>query len=128
MTQDTRQSDHYGFLSRIIARSSSTALRRPHRTHNRQGSFIEQTPEQSPVDVDRSLKPSNGSEGVNIKRATRTRKTISLVASLFLFISFIFLILVLIGNTHIKPVLADVWFIRLDLSNVVPLAVPNAVL
>src|SRR5271165_3056110 len=110
MTQNTPQSDHHGFLSRIIARSSSTALRRPHRKHNKQTSSVEQTPtKQSPVDVDQSLKLNSGGEGVNIKRATRTRKITSLVASFFLFISFIFLILVLIGNTHIRPVLTDVW-------------------
>ena len=129
MTQDILQSDRYGFLSRIISGSSSTTLRRPHRKRNGQASFVGQTPtEQSPIDVDQSLKPSNGGDSVNVKRATRTRKITSLVASFFFFISFIFLILVLIGNTHIKPVLTDVWFIRLDLSNVVPRTVPNAVL
>lgn len=60
-----------------------------------------------------------------LKRATRTRKLFALSTSFFLFVSLIFLILVEIANLYNKPILRDWYFIRLDLSNVVPSSVPN---
>lgn len=33
---------------------------------------------------------------------------------------------VLIGNTYPKAVLSDIYFFRLDLSDIIPLSVPNA--
>jgi hypothetical protein len=60
-----------------------------------------------------------------IKRATRTRKTWALITSFFLFVALIFLILVEIGGTFNKKIIKDWYFIRLDLSNVVPSSVPN---
>ncbi|KAI9727145.1 MAG: hypothetical protein M1828_007346 [Chrysothrix sp. TS-e1954] len=61
-----------------------------------------------------------------VKRATRTRRIWSILSSLLLFISLIFIIMVEIGNIKDKPVLRDIWFINLNLSNVVPESVPNA--
>lgn len=63
-----------------------------------------------------------------LHRATRTRKTFALVTSFFLLITVVFLILVEIGDTAIEPVLTSIWFIRLDLSSIVPASVPDAVL
>lgn len=60
-----------------------------------------------------------------LKRATRTRKTWALLTSFFLFIAVIFLILLQISGTYNKTLLRDWYFIRLDLSNVVPSSVPN---
>jgi len=60
-----------------------------------------------------------------IKRATRTRKTWALLTSFFLFITVIFLILVNIAGVRNKPVIRDWYFIKLDLSNIVPASVPN---
>jgi hypothetical protein len=60
-----------------------------------------------------------------LKRATRTRKTWVLLTSFFLFVALIFLILVEISNIKNKSVINDWYFIRLDLSNVVPSSVPN---
>jgi hypothetical protein len=60
-----------------------------------------------------------------IKRATRTRKTWALITSFFLFVALIFLILVEIGGISNKKIIKDWYFIRLDLSNVVPSSVPN---
>ncbi|KAF1926028.1 uncharacterized protein M421DRAFT_94171 [Didymella exigua CBS 183.55] len=60
-----------------------------------------------------------------LKRATRTRKTWALTTSFFLFIAVIFLILLQISGTYNKHLLRDWYFIRLDLSNVVPSSVPN---
>jgi hypothetical protein len=47
--------------------------------------------------------------------------------SLLYLIASIFLVLVLIGNVANKPVLRDVYFLKLDLSNIIPLSVPNSV-
>lgn len=63
-----------------------------------------------------------------VKRATRTRLIFALLTSFFLLITVIFLILVEIGDTYIQPVLTSIWFIKLDLSNIVPASVPDAVL
>jgi hypothetical protein len=60
-----------------------------------------------------------------IKRATRTRKTWALTTSFFLFVALIFLILVEIAGIYNKSIIKNWYFIRLDLSNVVPSSVPN---
>lgn len=62
-----------------------------------------------------------------IKAATRTRLIFSLLTSALFFIALIFLILVEIGNTRgNKPVLGSIYFMKLDLSHIIPLSVPNA--
>jgi hypothetical protein len=48
--------------------------------------------------------------------------------SLLYIIAWIFLVLVVIGNVANKPVLRSTYFLYLDLSNIIPLSVPNAVL
>jgi hypothetical protein len=48
--------------------------------------------------------------------------------SLLYLIAWIFLVLVVIGNVANKPVLRSTYFLYLDLSNIIPLSVPNAVL
>ncbi|OCK93943.1 uncharacterized protein K441DRAFT_677805 [Cenococcum geophilum 1.58] len=63
-----------------------------------------------------------------IHRATHTRKTFAILTSLFLFISVIFLILVEIGGTYNKSVIRNFYFIKLDLSHIVPASVPNSIL
>lgn len=63
-----------------------------------------------------------------IKRATRPRMSWALLTSLLLLISLVFLILVEIGNIEVNPILNKIYFIRLDLSDIIPVSVPNAVL
>ena len=63
-----------------------------------------------------------------IKRATRTRLIWALLTSLLLLISLVFLILVEIGDTDISPIRNKIHFINLDLSNIIPVRVPQAVL
>ncbi|KZM25051.1 uncharacterized protein EKO05_0007567 [Ascochyta rabiei] len=60
-----------------------------------------------------------------LKRATRTRKTWALLTSFFLFVAGIFLILLDISGTYNKHSLRDWYFIRIDLSDIVPSSVPN---
>lgn len=57
---------------------------------------------------------------VNLKRATKTRKHATFIASFFFFISVVFLILTLIGNINNKPVIRSTYFFRLDLTNIIP--------
>lgn len=50
------------------------------------------------------------------------------VRALLYLIAWIFVVLVGIGNVANKPVLRSTYFLYLDLSNIIPLSVPNAVL
>lgn len=63
-----------------------------------------------------------------IKRATRTRKCWALLTALLLLISLAFLILVEIGSVRVNPILNKIYFIKLDLADIIPVSVPNAVL
>lgn len=60
-----------------------------------------------------------------LKRATRTRKVFSLLTSFFLFITVLFLILVEIGGTSNESVIRNWYFLRIDLSHIIPASVPN---
>ncbi|KAI7369990.1 integral membrane protein-like protein [Hortaea werneckii] len=61
-----------------------------------------------------------------IKRATRPRFLWALLASFLLLISVVFLILVEVGDTAVGNVRSQIYFIRLNLANVVPLSYPDA--
>ncbi|KAK3684905.1 SUR7/PalI family-domain-containing protein [Podospora appendiculata] len=61
-----------------------------------------------------------------IKRATRLRRGFAISASCSYLISFVFLILILIGNTYNKPVLNDIYFFKLNLADIIPTSVENA--
>ncbi|KAM0333050.1 hypothetical protein ACHAQA_001707 [Verticillium albo-atrum] len=58
--------------------------------------------------------------------AAKSRRNSVIIAAFCYLIVIIFLILVLIGNTSNKPVLRDTFFFRLDVSQVIPVSVPNA--
>lgn len=63
-----------------------------------------------------------------IKRATRTRKISAILTSFFLFITVIFLILVEIGGTSNRAVIRNWYFIKIDVSNIIPASIPNSAL
>jgi hypothetical protein len=67
-----------------------------------------------------------GVSKADIKRTTRTRRTSVYIASFLYLVSFVFLLLILIGNVHDRAVLRDVYFYKLDLSNIIPASVPNS--
>ncbi|KAL7918814.1 SUR7/PalI family domain-containing protein [Trichoderma austrokoningii] len=48
------------------------------------------------------------------------------LAGISYFITIPFLILVLIGNTHINSVLDDIFFFKLDVSHIIPISVENS--
>lgn len=78
-----------------------------------------------------SSKAKPGGKAVSlalINHATRTRRGFLIASSFFFLISIIFLTLVLIGNTYIKPALTSIYFLKMDLSNIIPHSVPNATL
>lgn len=61
-----------------------------------------------------------------IKRATRTRLCWSLISSFLLVLTVIFMILVETGNINTGNYEAHTYFIRLNLTNIVPTSVPNS--
>jgi hypothetical protein len=77
---------------------------------------------------DRTLTDSYQPSKTEVKRATRPRFIWALITSLLLLISLAFLILVEIGDTKIDRIRDRIYFIKLDLSNIIPVQVPNAVL
>ncbi|KAF2840854.1 hypothetical protein M501DRAFT_908287, partial [Patellaria atrata CBS 101060] len=70
----------------------------------------------------------NNLSKAQLRRATRIRKNFALLSSFLLFIAVLFLILVEIGGTYNRPILRDIYFLRLDLSHIVPRSIPNAIL
>lgn len=60
--------------------------------------------------------------------AKNHRRNSAYVAAFCYLLAVIFLILVCIGNINDGPVLRDTYFFKLDVSNVIPISVPNAVL
>lgn len=78
---------------------------------------------------DRTLGPyHDGMSKLQLHRATRRRQIFACSSSFFLVITVVFLILVEVGNTKVGPILSSIYFLRLDLSDIVPQTVPNAVL
>lgn len=61
-------------------------------------------------------------------RRAATVHTHRIIRSLLYLLAWIFVLLVVIGNVSNKPVLRSTYFLYLDLSNIIPLSVPNAVL
>ncbi|KAL8802618.1 MAG: hypothetical protein Q9182_003709 [Xanthomendoza sp. 2 TL-2023] len=62
-----------------------------------------------------------------ITQATRTRRIFALLSSFLFLVALVFLILVEIGNLNARhPVLPSIYFIKLDLSNIIPRSVPNS--
>lgn len=59
-------------------------------------------------------------------RSKGTVLTHRLLRSFLYLVAWIFLVLVVIGNTSNRPVLRETYFIKIDLSNIIPVAVPNA--
>lgn len=64
----------------------------------------------------------------DMQRSTKLRKTFAAIATVSYLISLVFLILILIGNIRDHAVLRDIYFYKLDLSNIIPLSAPNAML
>ncbi|KAK1253607.1 hypothetical protein MKX07_001684 [Trichoderma sp. CBMAI-0711] len=54
------------------------------------------------------------------------RQWTAIIAGLCYFVTIPFLILVLIGNTHINGFLDDIFFFKLDVSHIIPISVENS--
>lgn len=70
------------------------------------------------------IQPTNA----QVRRATRTRLCWSLFASFLLLVSVIFLILVEVGCTSSSSIRSGIYFIDINLSDIIPVSVPNSVL
>ncbi|KAL6714985.1 hypothetical protein ACLMJK_007245 [Lecanora helva] len=91
--------------------------RRQRKSHQEKGT----TPPESSLSEHGSPSPKT------IKAATRTRFVFSIATSLLFLTALIFLILVEVGNTSDHhPVVGSIYFIKLDLSHIIPRAVPQA--
>lgn len=77
---------------------------------------------------DRTLTNDVRPTDAQVKRATRTRFIWALISSFLLLVSVVFLILVEIGDTKVNSILNKIYFIKLDVSDIIPVSVPNAVL
>lgn len=64
-----------------------------------------------------------------VRAATRTRLIFSLLTSLLFLIALVFLVLVEVGNTGAhRAVVGSIYFLKLDLSHIIPQAIPQATL
>ena len=89
----------------------------------------EDAPPSSPHDTTTEVNNNNDDNDTDtaaVKRATRMRKRFALSASFAYTVSWVLLLLVLVGNTYPKPVLNSIYFFRLDLADIIPTSVPNA--
>lgn len=58
--------------------------------------------------------------------APKARRNTTIFAGLLYLVSLPFLLLVLLGNTHNTAVLRDLYFFRLNVAQIIPIAVSNA--
>ncbi|KAK5050923.1 hypothetical protein LTR84_003482 [Exophiala bonariae] len=73
----------------------------------------------------RSEKPPRDDDVVGYQKPKPTG--LRIFTALSYLIALIFLILVEIGNINDKPVIRDTYFLKIDLANIIPASVPNAV-
>lgn len=57
---------------------------------------------------------------------SKARRNTTIVAGVLYFLTIPFLILVCIGNINKSKVLGDIYFFRLDVSNIIPISVANS--
>ncbi|KAK4190647.1 SUR7/PalI family-domain-containing protein [Podospora australis] len=69
---------------------------------------------------------NNSTSKETIRAATKTRRIFALTATFAYIVSWIFLVLVMIGNTYPKAVLDSIYFFKLDLADIIPMSIPNA--
>lgn len=77
---------------------------------------------------DRTLTDDFEPSLAQVKRATRTRFYWALFSSFLLLISIVFLILVEVGNTKVNSIRNRIYFLKIDVSDIIPVSVPNSVL
>ena len=90
------------------------------------GANDEVQPEGSPSHSDRTLTNELEPTKAQLKRATRTRLCWAFLTSFLLLISVVFIILVEVGSTSATAVRKDIYFIKLNLANIIPLTVPDS--
>lgn len=65
---------------------------------------------------------------INVKLATRTRKKLIALSSVFFSLSVIFLILTIVGNTSKKSGIRSTYFLKLSLANIIPASTPSEII
>ncbi|CAI7673607.1 unnamed protein product [Penicillium pancosmium] len=76
----------------------------------------------------RKLPFFRSANGPLARRRASTVHTHRIIRSLLYLLAWIFVLLVCIGNLSNKPVLRSTYFLYLDLTDIIPVSVPNAVL
>ncbi|KAH9892285.1 SUR7/PalI family-domain-containing protein [Xylariomycetidae sp. FL2044] len=79
----------------------------------------------SPSEVDKEPPIPLSEDKAVLKRGTRTRRNAIIVSCFCYVVAVVFLILVEIGNTKGTKVLGDIYFFKLDLSDIFPQSVPT---
>lgn len=104
-----------------MALPTIVSTRRPRQTQRSTVSSDEPEPKPTPA-------PNEPPSKSTIKAATRTRLIFSLVTSFLFLVSLIFTILVEAGNVSAdhRHITGSIYFLKLDLSHVIPEAVPQA--
>lgn len=104
-----------------MAHTSLILLRRPNRSHRSTAAPPEEAKQDSPALYHPPPKST-------IKAATRTRLIFSLFASFLFLVSLIFIILVELGSVYAdhRHITGSIYFLKLDVSHVIPQAVPQA--
>ena len=104
-------------------RFQPSSLLRTEKLHTAHTSYIHTyTGKQNPHSTNSSPPARHGAP----RPAMDVRKTLSRISALLLLIAFIFLLLVEIGSLDTGPVLSNIYFLRLDLSQIIPESVPNS--
>lgn len=63
-----------------------------------------------------------------LRYTTAHRKNLAILTSILFFISTIFLVMINIGQVSRKKGLTGLYFFKIDVSNIIPASVPNALL
>jgi len=69
----------------------------------------------------------SGAQQNNTGERTHLTRNVSIISSFLFFVAVLFLLLVDIGSVRATPTLSSIYFLRLDLSQIVPASIPNAV-
>lgn len=87
-----------------------------------------QAPRGPSGETERTLTPGDdfAPSKAQIKRATRTRLIWSLITSFLLLVTVVFMILVEVGDTAIGSIRNRIYFINLNLTNIIPETVPDS--
>ncbi|KAI1764132.1 SUR7/PalI family-domain-containing protein [Hypoxylon sp. FL1150] len=81
--------------------------------------------QETPSDIQKESPRPSIDDRITLKRGTRTRRNAIIISCFCYLVAVVFLILVEIGNTKGTKVLGDIYFFKLDLSDILPQSAPT---